>query len=163
MHEIAIGRVIDHEGGYVDHPDDPGGETNYGITIATARNFGYTGEMRDLPLSVAVDIYKQLYWDTISADEMPFSVAFQVFDGGVNHGIKRSVRWLQESIGATPDGIVGAQTIEYVNREQEHDVVLTYNAQRIQFYTSLQTFKTFGRGWMRRVAQNLEYATFDLE
>lgn len=163
MHEIAINRVLEHEGGFVDHPDDPGGATNFGITERTARSFGYTGDMRELPLEVAVDIYKRLYWDTISADEMPFAVAFQVFDGAVNHGISRSVMWLQEIVSATPDGVVGPQTLNLINSDSESDIVFLYNSERIQFYTGLKTFNAFGRGWMRRIATNLEYASMDLD
>lgn len=163
---LAVERVLKHEGGYVNNPRDPGGETNYGITKATARAAGYKGSMRDLPRDRAKKIYKSAYWDRIWADQMPAEVAFQVFDAAVNHGPKQAVKMAQQACGITGkwlDGLIGPKTIDAINRADPVHFTLNFNAVRIGFYTGLSTFGTFGRGWMNRVARNLEYAAVDLE
>ncbi|CUJ80982.1 glycoside hydrolase family 108 protein [Achromobacter sp. 2789STDY5608628] len=97
----AFDRLIGHEGGYSNHPDDPGGETMWGITVAVARANGYAGAMCDLPRDAAKNIYRAQYWDKVRADSMPFSVAFQVFDAAVNHGSGQAARFLQRAVGRT--------------------------------------------------------------
>ncbi|WP_454694039.1 glycosyl hydrolase 108 family protein [Achromobacter aegrifaciens] len=90
----AFDRLIGHEGGYSNHPDDPGGETMWGVTIAVARANGYAGPMRSLPRDVAKAIYRAHYWDEVKADSLPFPVAFQVFDAAVNHGTGQAAKRL---------------------------------------------------------------------
>jgi len=150
----AFERLLGHEGGYVDDPDDPGGETNWGITIAVARAEGYTGPMRDLPMAKAKDIYRAKYWAPVHADELPDSVRFDVFDAAVNHGASQSAKWLQRAVGANPDGVIGAMTVAAA-RGAGPMAVARFNGYRLQFYTDLGTWPKFGKGWARRVASNL--------
>lgn len=157
----AISRVLAHEGGYVNNPRDPGGETNWGITLNVARANGYTGPMRTMSRDQAVAIYKAAYWDKVKGDQLPFAVAFQVFDAAVNHGVGQAIKFLQRALAVTDDGIIGPMTIKKANTVPALQTVLGFNAVRTQFYTNLATFDTFGRGWMRRVAANLHYAAAD--
>ena len=90
--DIAFERLIGHEGGYVNHPEDPGGETNWGITLRTAREAGYTGSMRDLTRDQAKEIYRTAYWGRAQAEQYDGAIAFQVFDAAVNHGIGQARR-----------------------------------------------------------------------
>lgn len=160
--ETAVNRVLEHEGGFVDHPSDPGGATNFGITQAVAREHGYKGDMRDLPLTLAKDIYYKSYWLKSHADTLPPALAFQVFDAAVNHGVQRSIVLLQRAAGVEPDGIVGTVTERAIRNQPAPKLVMRYLDERLRFYTSLGTFNTFGRGWTRRVAFNMEHAVEDL-
>ena len=157
-----VERVLKHEGGYVNNPRDPGGETNYGITVAVARAHGYTGRMRDLPRITAINIYRKDYWLAVRGDDLPPAVAWQVFDSAVNHGVGRACRWLQQVVNVAQDGQIGPKTLAAVNRMSDARLTLEYNAIRLQFYTDLGTFKDFGKGWSRRIAGNLKLAAGDL-
>jgi len=158
----AIERVLVHEGGYVNHPKDPGKATNLGITEAVARENGYHGDMRYLTKDVAIDIYKKQYWDKCRCDDMPIALAFQVFDAAVNHGVRNASQWIQREAGASPDGVIGNQTIAAIAQHDVSQLVFGFMATRVNFYTNLPTFNSFGRGWMRRMAGNLRYAKQDL-
>lgn len=151
----AFDRLLGHEGGYVNDPRDPGGETNWGITVAVARAEGYSGPMRELPRDTAKAIYKAKYWAPVRADELPDSVRFDVFDAAVNHGVSQSSKWLQRAAGANPDGVIGAQTVAAA-RSAGPLIAAAFNGYRLQFYTDLNTWPTFGKGWARRVASNLQ-------
>ena len=160
--EKAIERVLAHEGGFVDHPSDPGGATNYGITERVARDYGYKGSMRTLPRATAIEIYRKQYWDAVHGDHLPFAVAFQVFDAAVNHGAGNAKRWLQQALGVTADGAIGPITLAAAKRADPAALILKFNEIRLKFYASLTTFGTFGRGWSRRLAENLRIAASDL-
>lgn len=157
-----IDRVMAHEGGYVNNPADPGGETNFGITVAVARQSGYTGSMRDLPRARAVEIYKSQYWEKVQGDQLPPAVAFQVFDAAVNHGVGNAAKWLQAVVGVAQDGAIGPKTVSAVKFKPPCEVVLTFLGARTRFYTGLKTFSSFGRGWTNRIAENLAWAAKDL-
>jgi lysozyme family protein len=150
----AFERLLGHEGGYSNNPADPGGETMWGVTKVVARANGYTGPMRDLPAAVAKDIYRRTYWAPVRADELPESVRFDVFDAAVNHGVGQSSKWLQRAVGTNPDGVIGAVTVAAA-RVAGPMVAARFNGYRLQFYTDLSTWGTFGKGWSRRVASNL--------
>lgn len=158
----AFDRLIGHEGGYSNHPDDPGGETMWGVTIAVARANGYTGPMRSLPRDVAKGIYRAQYWDKVKGDSLPFPVAFQVFDAAVNHGTSQAAKFLQRAAGVADDGIIGPKTLAAVAARGEPVILLLFNAEREQFYTDLKTWPSFGKGWSRRVVANLRYAAGDI-
>lgn len=158
----AFDRLIGHEGGYANHPDDPGGETMWGVTIATARANGYAGLMRDMPRDVAKAIYRAQYWDKVKADSMPFPIAFQVFDAAVNHGTGQAAKLLQRAAGAADDGVIGPKTLAAVSATATAALLLRFNAEREQFYTDLKTWPSFGKGWSRRVVANLRYAAGDI-
>ena len=157
----AFDRLIGHEGGYVNHPDDPGGETNWGITLRTAREAGFSGAMRDLTRDQAKGIYRRAYWERAKADQYDGAIAFQLFDAAVNHGIGQGIRFLQRAVGVADDGAVGPVTLAAVRAMSVPDVLARFNAERLEFYTKLTTWPTFGKGWARRVAGNLRYAAED--
>ena len=157
----AFERLIGHEGGYVNHPNDPGGETNWGITKRTAREAGYIGSMRELTREQAREVYRDAYWNRARCDEFDGAIAFQVFDAAVNHGIGNAIRFLQRAVGVADDGVVGPVTMEAVKAMPVTDVLARFNAARLTFYTNLSTWPDFGRGWARRIAGNLNYAADD--
>lgn len=149
--EQALKHLLGSEGGFVDHPKDPGGATNYGITERVARAHGYQGHMRDLPLSLALAIYRIDYWAPIKTDQLPDSLRFHVFDAAVNSGPSQAIKWLQRAAGVADDGIVGPRTLSAAS-------VVTpakYSGIRLRFMTDLSTWPTFGKGWARRIAHNL--------
>lgn len=150
--EQALTLLLRHEGGFVDHPSDPGQETNHGITERVARQHGYTGDMRDLPLSVATTIYRKQYWAMIKADQLPEALRFHVFDAAVNSGNVQAIRWLQMCAGVKTDGIIGPITL----RAAADVSPVEYSAMRLRFMTNLPTWGAFGKGWARRICDNLE-------
>lgn len=157
----AFHRLMGHEGGYVNHPDDPGGETNWGITKRVAVEHGYTGDMKKLTRDVARGIAKVAYWDRVRADQVDPAIAFQLMDAAFNHGIGNAARFLQRAVGVADDGNIGPRTISYVNAMSVPDVLMRFNAERLDFYTKLSTWDTFGKGWVRRVVGNLRFASED--
>lgn len=158
----AFDRLISHEGGYVNHPDDPGGETNWGVTAQVARECGYFGSMRELSRETAKRIAKEAYWDRCKADQYAFPIAFQVFDAAYNHGVGTAIRFLQRAVNVADDGKVGPITLKAIQAMPVTDVLSRFNAERLEFYTKLSTWGSFGKGWARRVAANLKYQAEDV-
>ena len=152
----AFGILLKHEGGFSDHPADPGGKTRFGITEAVAREVGYRGDMRELPIDLAKRIYKERYWDAVRADELPEAVRYVVFDAAVNSGPRQAIRWLQRAAGAKDDGIIGPQTLAAVRAADPEQLVRRMLAQRLRFMTGLPNWPAFGRGWARRIADLME-------
>lgn len=155
--ETAIERVLTSEGGYVNNPDDPGGETRYGI----AKRSYPSVDIRALTREAAIEIYRRDFWQRVQGDDLPRQFAFQALDAAVNHGVGNAVRWMQRAAGVADDGNFGPVTLAAVKRCEPCDLVLLFNAQRLRFYTKLRTFDAFGRGWTNRVANNLEAAALD--
>ena len=151
----AFDRLIGHEGGYSNHPDDPGGETMWGVTARVARANGYTGPMKDMPRSTAKAIYRKLYWDAVKADQLPDVVRFDVFDGAVNSGVSQSTKWLQRASGVVDDGVIGPKTIA-ATAAVGPVIAARYNGHRLEFMANLPTWGSFGKGWVRRIASNLK-------
>jgi lysozyme family protein len=151
----AFTDLLGHEGGYSNNPADPGGETNWGITVAVARENGYVGPMKDMGASVAKAIYAKKYWLT-EFDQLPYPVAFQIFDAAVNSGVGQAVRWLQRSVGTADDGKIGPVTLAAASATDPLKLVLLFNSERLMFMTNLSTWGSFGKGWARRVATNLK-------
>lgn len=148
----AFAKLLGHEGGYVDHPSDPGGATNWGVTQAVARANGYAGHMRDFPQEAAKRIYRAQYWDAVSAEALPPALRYVVFDAAVNSGVKQAIRWLQRAVFADDDGVIGAKTLMAVNVADAQAVRARFLGQRLRFMTDLPTWSAFGKGWARRVA-----------
>ena len=159
---IALG--LGYEGGYVNHPRDPGGATNMGITIATARIHGLDKDgdgdvdFRDVKLLTkedAIAVYARSYWNKLQCDLLPSGVDAVVYDFGINSGTSRSAKFLQRLVGVTIDGYVGPQTVHATNNYcQVHGSARVINDlcdARQEFLEGLSTFKTFGRGWTKRV------------
>lgn len=157
--EEAFARLIAHEGGFVDHPADPGGATRWGVTERVARAHGYRGSMRDFPISEARRIYRALYWDAVKADQLPAAVRFHVFDAAVNSGVSQAAKWLQRAVGVKDDGVIGPATIAAANRFTGSALAARFSGARLQFMADLPTWATFGRGWARRIADNLRNIT----
>lgn len=149
--DTAFDRLIDHEGGYVNNPADPGGETKFGISKRAYPDVDISG----LTLEQAKAIYKRDYWDKARCDELPPALAFQVFDTAVNSGIGQAVRFLQRAVGVADDGVLGPLTIAAVRRLDLESLMARYNGQRLDFMTKLSTWDVFGKGWARRIAKNL--------
>lgn len=154
----AFERLIGHEGGYSNNPADPGGETMFGITKRVAEAFGYTGPMKDLPLEEAKRIAKAAYWNPCKADDLPEAVRFDVFDGAYNSGVGQSVKWLQRACGVLEDGKMGQVTIAACSTIDGGKLASRYNGHRLGFMADLKKWPDFGRGWARRIAENLKAA-----
>lgn len=148
----AFHQLMGHEGGYVDHPSDPGGATCWGVTERVARANGYRGHMRDLPVSLAKSIYRRQYWDAIRADELPPTLRYAVFDATVNSGASQAIKWLQRAIGADDDGVLGGKTLAMARAAHPDFTLRRMLGERLQFMTDLKTWPAFGRGWARRIA-----------
>jgi lysozyme family protein len=114
----ALDHVLKHEGGFVDHPKDPGGMTNLGVTRAVFEEWvgreSSEAEIRALTPADVSTLYKRKYWDRVKADDLPSGVNYCVFDASVNSGTKRAAKWLQEAVGAVPDGAIGPNTLAKV-------------------------------------------------
>lgn len=151
----AFEKLIGHEGGYSNHPNDPGGETMFGVTEKVARANGYKGAMRELPLAVAKSIYRASYWDTVRADELPDTVRFDVFDASVNSGPGQAIRFLQRATGSADDGRLGSVTMRAVNSMDPQLLDKRLSGYRLRFMAELKTWPSFGRGWAARIATNL--------
>ena len=154
-------RTIGHEGGYVNNPKDPGGETNWGITIATARANGFINPMKSMTRLQAKEIYRLAFWKRAKCDQFLGAISYQVFDAAINHGIGNAIRMLQRAVGVLDDGLVGPKTLTAIQKLTLDDVLVLFIAERLEFYTNLTTFNSFGRGWARRVVGNLRYAAGD--
>jgi lysozyme family protein len=152
----AFAALIANEGGYSNNPADPGGETRFGVTARVARKHGYTGAMRDLPLETAKQIAKTEYWDAVRGDELSPRLAFELFDGAYNSGPPQAVKWLQRALGVTVDGAFGPATMAAIATFPSEDKLIgRLDAYRLLFLADLGTWPSFGRGWTRRVANNL--------
>lgn len=154
----AFHTLLGHEGGYVNHPSDPGGETMWGVTVAVARAAGYTSEMRDLPVSLAKDIYRRKYWDAVRAELLPPGVRYAVFDAAVNSGPSQAARWLQRAAGVADDGKLGPVSLDAIRSAPAEAILRKMLAQRLKFMTDLSAWPSFGKGWARRIASLLETA-----
>jgi lysozyme family protein len=166
-YDQAFDRLMGNEGGYVDNPKDPGGETNWGITWPILREAIGMGlipagtTIASLTRPQAKIIYREIFWDRAHMDEYDGSIAFQVFDAAVNHGIHNAVRILQRAAGVADDGHIGPITIAAVKAKSVTDMLMLFVAYRIRFWTALSTWVTFGRGWANRAADDLIYASED--
>ena len=156
-YDEALRRVLVHEGGYSNHPSDPGGPTNWGITIHDARAYWKTeataADVRSMPVEVAKDIYRSKYWDAMRCDDLPAGVDYAVFDYGVNSGIGRAVRVLQRLAGTNVDGEVGPDTIAATARTAAVKLINQICDERLAFLQGLETWGVFGKGWGRRVRE----------
>ena len=151
----SLDHVLEHEGGWADHPEDPGGATMKGVTLATfRRHFGENKTktaLRRISDDELGQIYRVGYWNMCKGDKLPSGVDYAVFDGAVNSGPGRSAKWLQAAVGANQDGGIGAKTLTKVGEFDAVDVIEQICNRRLQFMRSLDTWETFGRGWERRV------------
>ena len=161
-YDKCLETILHHEGGYVNHPKDPGGETNLGVTKRVYLEHGGTKAMKDLLVEDVAPIYKKGYWDKMKGDELPNGLDLCVFDFGVNAGPGRSAKYLQTMIGTVADGGIGPNTLkklgEYVEEHGLEKCIEDYQGARQDYYEKLSTFATFGKGWTRRVDETTELA-----
>lgn len=154
--EPSMRWMLAHEGGYVNHPKDPGGATNMGVT---QRVYDFYRRGRGLPQQsvrgISADevsaIYKKQYWDAVRGDELPSGIDYAVFDFAVNSGTKRAAMELQKVLGVTSDGIIGMQTLAAAQDADPFDVIERLCQNRMAFLRRLKHWGTFGRGWASRV------------
>lgn len=160
--DFALETVLGFEGGYVNHPLDPGGATKFGITRATlqrARGRDVAiAEVMALTRHEAAVIYREHYWHAVRADELPAGVDLAVFDTAVNSGPARAIRLLQQAAGVVTDGRIGPVTLASVEAQAPHALIERYCAARLSFLERLRHFQVFGRGWRRRVERVEERA-----
>lgn len=152
----ALAATLKHEGGWADHPKDPGGATMKGVTLATFRRLvkpdATKDDLRKITNAQLEAVYRKGFWSQVMADQLPAGVDFAVFDYAVNSGPGRAVKALQTIVGAKVDGIVGPETLKAVNAYG--DVARLINAlcdQRQAFVERLKTWPTFGKGWTSRI------------
>ena len=162
-YEKCLEIILHHEGGYVNHPKDPGGETNMGVTKRVYEEWGGTKDMKDLTFEDVAPIYKKNYWDRVKGDVLSSGLDLCIFDFGVNAGTGRAAKFIQKMIGVTADGGIGPQTLRALGIYEEEvggvaEVIKEYQIRRQEYYESLSTFKTFGRGWTRRVNETTQSA-----
>jgi lysozyme family protein len=162
--------VVGHEGGYTDNPNDRGNwdtgqigqgklkGTKYGISAMSYP----TIDIAALTLDGAKAIYRRDYWDKIEGDSLDPGLALVVFDAAVNNGVGRAVRWLQEAVGVTADGVIGDATRAAIKAADATEALVGVHAARIHFMASLPTWATFGKGWSRRLA-HLPHSAANME
>jgi lysozyme family protein len=148
----ALRIVLRQEGGYSDDAADPGGKTRYGITETVARRHGYIGDMRDLPMDIAAEIYRADYWDACRCDDLPWPLALYVFDAAANQGTQPAIRMLQRALDTVQDGVIGRQTQTLAKASTPWHAArfLAFRAAR---YADTRGYGTFGVGWLTRLFQ----------
>lgn len=150
-------RTIGHEGGYSLDPHDPGGETNWGISKKSYPKL----IIKELTREDAKNIYFRDFWNEIKMDGLPDSVTYQLFDFAVNSGIQTAIRYFQRALNVADDGRFGPVSQMAIVNTTESDMIMNLNAERLDFMTRLQNWPHAGKGWARRIAQNLRYGARD--
>lgn len=145
-------RLIGHEGGYVNDPRDPGGETKFGVSKRA-----YPREdIKGLTLDRAKAIYLRDYWGPAGCDAVPDAIKFDLFDMAVNSGVMAAATTLQRAVGGlVVDGEIGPKTLQALNVMPATRLVARFNGRRLEFMATLPAWPAFGRGWARRIAANL--------
>jgi lysozyme family protein len=151
----SLAAVLKHEGGYVDHPKDPGGATNLGITIGTLSDWigrrATKAEVKALTVGKVAPIYRQKYWDVVKAGEMPAGLDYALFDFAVNSGPAKAAITLQTILGVASDGKIGPLTLAAVAKHNPSTLINELCSHRLAFLERLSTWPTFGKGWASRV------------
>lgn len=160
--EQCLALVLKHEGNFVNHPKDPGGMTNLGVTKRVWEEWvGHPVDeaaMRALSVQDVAPLYKKNYWDKIKGDQLPMGVDYACFDLAVNSGVGRAAKILQQALGVSADGAIGPTTLDAVAKANPRDLATEICDLRLNFLQSLPTFATFGKGWTRRVSEVEETA-----
>lgn len=151
-YDFCLQQVLKYEGGYVNHPQDPGGPTNKGVTQDVYDGWRKahnqpTQSVKNISMNEVQGIYRQLYWDKIRGDDLPAGVDMAVFDFAVNSGVSRASKYLQGIVGVPVDGIIGPQTIQAT----KDYVAIALTNKRLSFMQSLSIWPTFGKGWGARI------------
>ncbi len=160
--DTCLDLLLMHEGGYVNHPKDPGGMTNLGVTRRALEKWLGTSvseeKMRDLTPDLVKPFYRSEYWNKIKGDDLPLGVDWSVFDWGVNSGPSRAAKALQSIIGSTADGIIGARTLKQLAKFDPKHIIVDMYSIRKEFYKGLSGFQHFGNGWTRRNEETMQQA-----
>ena len=155
--EAALKALLKHEGGFVNHPQDPGGMTNLGVTKRVWQDYVKRevdeSEMRSLTPEAVAPLYRGMYWDAVRADSLPSGVDLVTFDCAVNAGPRQAAKFLQRAAGVKDDGAIGPATLEAVRGRDSKEMIESFSEQRLNFLKALPTFSTFGKGWTRRVEE----------
>lgn len=158
----SLALVLRHEGGYVNHPSDPGGHTNKGITLATFRRYikpnGTVADLKSISDEQVATCYRRHYWDAVKGDDLPDGIDYAVFDFAVNSGPARAAKYLQAVLGVAQDGAIGPITLAAARRANAVNVINRLCDDRLAFMKRITSggkllWNTFGRGWERRVAE----------
>jgi len=157
MFDDSLKLVLMHEGGWSDHPLDPGGATMQGVTLKTYSNWlgrpATKDELRNMPAEHRDAIYRKLYWERVQADELPPGVDHCAFDIAVNSGSGRAAKILQEAASVPADGSIGPKTLAAIRYADPLYLIGRMSDLRLEFLRRLDTWPTFGKGWGRRVEQ----------
>lgn len=155
--DLAFDRLMGHEGGYVNDPNDPGGETKWGVSKRSYPSLN----IKDLTKDDAKAIYRRDFWDRIHGDKLHDGVAYQLADFAYHSGIETALRNYQRSLGVADDGNWGPVSQRAATERAETDQIMALNAERLDFMTRLSTWSNYGKGWARRIAANLRYGAED--
>lgn len=164
-------RVIGHEGGYTDDPNDRGNWTSgkVGEGELKGTKFGISAmsyphlDIKNLTLDEAQTIYFNDFWVKNGIDQLPKAMQYQMFDASINHGFRNATKMLQRAVDVADDGIIGKNTMKAVGQYDQLNLVLLFNNERLKFYTGIRTWSQYGKGWARRVAGNLKLGSEDAE
>lgn len=167
--KAAVEFTLRHEGGYVNDPKDPGGETNFGISDRRDGKIDGQADINGdglpdvaiskLSVTQAEQIYYRNYWIPCRCDYLPPSVAVVLFDTAVNCGNRRAIQMLQKVIGVKEDGVIGPMTINAANKLDAFGTSRLMADERLAFYRELKTFSRFGKGWTKRVQELVAHIT----
>jgi lysozyme family protein len=157
-YDTAINRLLGNEGGYVHDPDDPGGETKWGISKRS-----YPGiNIKDLTREQAIALYRRDFWDRAGLESQPLVIGFQMLDFAVNSGAGTALRALQRAAGVADDGHIGPHTLAAIAEAAPHDLIMRFLAERLIFMTGCKNWTAAGKGWARRIAADLRYGAQDV-
>ncbi len=145
----AVQFVLEQEGGYVNNPSDPGGETNFGISKRAYPAL----DIKNLTKEAAIEIYHQDYWLFCKCDQIPSPIAVTLFDSSVNQGPSAAIKLLQRSLGVKDDGVMGSVTIGATFKTDVRKLTAEFIAQRGFRYATTGDVEVFGLGWFRRLAE----------
>ena len=153
--DSAFTKLLGHEGGYVCHKDDPAGETCWGIS---KRSYPHE-DIKNLTQERAKQIYKRDFWGPAGCETVPMPLRFDLFDTAVNSGAKVAIRLLQRAAGMPTeeqDGVIGLKTAMAVGQLNPYRLLARFNGHRLALMAGLPTWPSFGKGWARRIAENLQ-------
>ncbi len=156
--EACLRFVLAREGGFANHPADPGGATQAGVTLATFRQWvddpaATIDQLRAISDAQLAALYSVNYWMPLRCQDLPCGVSLMVMDHGVLAGVRRSAMLLQQAVGATTDGWIGLATLAAVHRIPVSALIDTLGRLQDHYYRGCAAFPIFGKGWLARLAQ----------
>lgn len=169
MFDKTFDRSMSHEGNYQNDPDDRGNWTSgkVGVGENKGTKFGLAAmtypdlDIKNLTVGQAKAIYRRDWWERLRMDVFRPAMQYQMFDAAINHGMRNATKMLQRASGAHDDGIIGPKTLRAAHDTDLDDLLMLFLAERLEFFTHIKTFDKYGRGWARRVADNLRLAAKD--